>query len=527
MIHQEITIKYGKIISLILLICLIINLFSNVNVIYAHNDYTNNDIQKAIEKIIEWKKSKINSTSDNLFSSEFIKSAGTTSCDWYAIAMGRIGLDDDYFSYITLLKNNIEEIYNSKDKEKELKPTDLHRISLAILSLGENPETFIKDKDGNTINLISDGIYNNTVEQLGKQGVNSYIWALILLNSKSYDIHTNSEITEDLLIDKIMEYQLESGGFKFGDREDVDITAMALQALSHYNENKDVSKAIEKAINWLSKQQTDDGDFKSYNKGCSESTAQVITSLCTLGISPVNDTRFIKNGNNVLDGLMKYQLSNGSFTHTIEENSENSTSSEQALCSFCALYRYNNNMNSLFDFSDGNTNIFTGKSNKSGLIFNESDLKEYKELGNTLTTENYTAVLRLYNKLNSAENKSDFPNELNVLKENKIYIESIQNEINSINGEIAENLYPIENIKSSDKKIVDDVISRAEKLSEFDKGKITELEEIKKAEATINSKNRGIIICIVLGLLIIVLFLIIVLRIKKRKSEYEIQNDEW
>ncbi|WP_044665442.1 hypothetical protein [Syntrophaceticus schinkii] len=90
-----------------------------------------------------------------------------------------------------------------------------------------------------------------------------------------------------------------------------------------------------------------------------ESTGQVLVALCALGIDPLTDQRFIKGGNTVIDGIMKYRRPDGGFIHSYtydEENlsakpdQSNSIASEQTLYALTAYYRYLVGYRSLYDF---------------------------------------------------------------------------------------------------------------------------------------------------------------------------------
>lgn len=120
------------------------------------------------------------------------------------------------------------------------------------------------------------------------------------------------------MVDNILGRELEGGGFALrGDVADVDITAMAVQALSKYDHREDVKRAIDRAVAELARQQLSDGSFASLSgkstEGTAESTAQVILALTTVGISP-DDPRFTKDSS-LMDALLRFQLSDGSFKH--------------------------------------------------------------------------------------------------------------------------------------------------------------------------------------------------------------------
>ena len=81
------------------------------------------------------------------------------------------------------------------------------------------------------------------------------------------------------------------------------LTAKSVQALAPYQSRKDVSTAIDKALNYLSEQQLPSGGFVQYGDEDVEEDAAVLEMLATLGIS-LADERFTKDGHTVLDGMM-------------------------------------------------------------------------------------------------------------------------------------------------------------------------------------------------------------------------------
>lgn len=81
------------------------------------------------------------------------------------------------------------------------------------------------------------------------------------------------------------------------------LTAKSAQALAPYQNRKDVSAAIDKALNYLSEQQLSSGGFVKYGDEDVEEDAAVLEMLAALGIS-LADERFTKDGHTVLDGMM-------------------------------------------------------------------------------------------------------------------------------------------------------------------------------------------------------------------------------
>ena len=336
------------------------------------------DMRAAADGIIAWKKADNGSEpGGDLINNAFLELAGTTPGDWFPIGMSRLGVTDDYDGYLAVLRQKVEKRYVTKDKLSRAKATEWHRISLAVLAAGGDPTSFGKNADGSAIDLIADGTYDRgRTAPLGRQGINGWIWGLIALDSMRYPVPDGAFYTRDDLITAILSQQLCDGGFALtGSAADPDITAMAVQALApYYNEEKSYSytlkadgtareatvrQAVDAALTVLSALQLDTGDFISWGTQNVESTCQVAVALCSLGIDPASDSRFIKNGNTLIDGIMRYRHESGGFVHSYTYDPDNpaslpdkpnSMASEQVLYTIAAILRQANGMRTLYDF---------------------------------------------------------------------------------------------------------------------------------------------------------------------------------
>jgi hypothetical protein len=112
-----------------------------------------------------------------------------------------------------------------------------------------------------------------------------------------------------------------------GQNSDADSTAMTLQALAPYYSTDDaVRAAVDRALAWLSQKQLTDGDYSNFGVANLESAVQVLIALSVLEIDPC-DSRFVKDGVTLLDGIAKYRLPSGAFSHTVGgEANQNATS---------------------------------------------------------------------------------------------------------------------------------------------------------------------------------------------------------
>ena len=329
----------------------------------THYEYTTEEVKETIQGIFEWAKSLTNA--DELIDKTFLEGADTSLNDWFAFAAARSGYKEDYKSYRKAMETAIAKKYGTK-KEKLGKATEYQRAALVIAALGGDPQAVSDMAGEKTINLIADGTYNRgKTEPLDTQGTNALIWALIALDSGDYEVPEDAYQSREEILAELLKAQESDGGFSLSagsGQTDVDITAMALTALApYYEENSEAKAAADLALSWISEHQESDGGFcSSMDTGTesSESCAQVLTALCSLGIDPQSDSRFIKNGNTVLDNLMSFRQEDGGFVHAYVYDASNPASipdesdflaGGQAAYALTAFCRYKNNMKNLFN----------------------------------------------------------------------------------------------------------------------------------------------------------------------------------
>ena len=294
---------------------------------------------------------KLFDAAGNLLSDSENFPAGTSVCDWTAMAFAMLDVDEDYEAYLSALQTYVTEHYETDGYLHRSKATEWHRIALTVMALGGNPESFGTDANGNSVNLIADGTYNFGGEDIGAQGNNAYIYALITLDSKNFSVPEGSRYSREYLLNELISNQEEDGGFGIiKGRSDIDITAMALQALAPYAEKSEVRNAIDKALAMLSSVQNDDATFSNWNTTSSESCSQIIIALCALGIDPKTDERFIKNEKSVFDAFMSFRLPDGSFSHSLSDKKGDTIATEQAILDLCSMMKMRDGKR-LYDFS--------------------------------------------------------------------------------------------------------------------------------------------------------------------------------
>lgn len=251
------------------------------------------------------------------------------------------------------------------------KNTDYSKLILVLTALGIDAQ---KVSNCNLFQKLGD--FEKTVSQ----GQNGAIWALIALDCGNYVIPQNEGVSvqasREMYIEYILTSQKTDGGWSLGDSDtsDVDITAMALCALSGYQDISRVKSAVDSAVGFLSRKQNEKGGFSNQDGENSESVAQVIIAMCQLCV-PVTDNRFMKNGNTVYDNLMTFYDGKGGFYHTYDDKVINQISTEQAFSALVALKRAKDNQTPLYDMKDiEKKNIDTIRVNQSEFPNRHADI---------------------------------------------------------------------------------------------------------------------------------------------------------
>ena len=207
---------------------------------------------------------------------------GSIGGEWAVIGLARSGYDvpqkywDNYYATVEEYVESCKGVLHKK------KYTEYSRVTVALTAIGADPPNVA---GYNLLTALGD--FDKTIWQ----GINGPIWALIALDSGSYEMPVNAEAktqaTRQMYIDEILSRQLNDGGWNLSDKggngqSDPDITGMALQALAKYQAQSAVKAATDKALTCLSKMQDSDGGYASWETSNSESVVQVIVALCEL-----------------------------------------------------------------------------------------------------------------------------------------------------------------------------------------------------------------------------------------------------
>ena len=271
---------------------------------------------------------------------------GSLNGDWTVFGLARSGVKVDKAYYEADYKNVVEAVTERGGTLSETKYTEYSRLVLALTAIGRNP----RDVGGYDLLMpLAD------FDQTTAQGVNGAIFALLALDSGSYEIPENPDAavqaTREGYVADILSRQNEDGGWSLaGGASDVDLTAMALQALAKYRGDAVVSGAVERGLAWLAWEQEPNGAYLSWDEENSESVCQVIVALTELGIS-LDDERFVKNGQTLPQVLERFACEDGSYRHSLNGGGDE-MATEQALYALAAIHRAETGETTLYDMTD-------------------------------------------------------------------------------------------------------------------------------------------------------------------------------
>lgn len=267
---------------------------------------------------------------------------GSVGGEWLAMGLARSeleGMEEYLLGYGERVAAHTAELGGVLHAKKY---TEYSRVILAWTAIGRDAT----DVGGfDLLTPLAD------FEQTVFQGLNGPIYALIALDCGNYEIPENTilntQATRDMYVEYIVNAESPDGGWSLsGGPAEIDITSMALQALAKYQDRPDVAAAVERGLAYLSEQQNVNGGFADGNGETSEAISQTIVALTELGIS-LEDERFVKNGNTLKDALLRFRLSDGSFSHLMDTDTD-LLATEQAFYALVALDRLEQGKTSLY-----------------------------------------------------------------------------------------------------------------------------------------------------------------------------------
>lgn len=225
-------------------------------------------------------------------------------------------------AYLSNLKAKLDETDGILSARRY---TEYSRAVIALNLLGETADDFMG------YNIVSPLLNSDNV---GKQGINGIIFALIALTGGNYG---TAEYRNELL-NTVLNAQSTDGYFEYGGSPNADVTAMALCALAPYSDRQEVKSAIDRAVDALGAMIDDNGLILTDGVYSSETVSQVIIGLSAVGVDAETDSRFVRNGSGLVTALGGFSVGGG-YAH-LAGDKVNPMASEQGLCATAAYNLY-------------------------------------------------------------------------------------------------------------------------------------------------------------------------------------------
>ncbi|WKY44694.1 Ig-like domain-containing protein [Eubacteriaceae bacterium ES2] len=316
---------------------------------------------------------------------------------WESVCFARSGYAVPEGYYDTFYNNVMAEVAEGGGSiSGDRTNTDYSKTIIALTAIGKDPTNV--------------GGYNllaklSNFEKIQKGGMMAYVWALIALDTRDYQIpvtDSGTQTTRDLLIQTILDREVVAadgtrGGFSLyynsaDATPDTDVTAMTLQALAKYKDREDVKVVIDRALSVLSGLQNDNGSYGTFGAPeTSESTSQVILALTSLGIDPAEDARFIKGDNWLLSDLMAYYVDGGGFMH-IKAGGESNGGAQPGAVNGMASYQASQAIIAYQRFLAGKTWVFDITDGFSPVINNQISMDDLKDRYDNAYNKSSSAV---------------------------------------------------------------------------------------------------------------------------------------
>lgn len=240
----------------------------------------------------------------------------TMACDWvrnsdagdlYFFCMGSAGKP----ALSKLVNQYITEVYLKQDYPNIL---NLSYDVLNVTFCGYNAE-----------NIYGKNIIQNITEYMDYDKEDLYVnaYSLLAVDSNQYEISSIAKNSRKNMITRILNFQNTDGGFGnyVGNSSSVVQTALAISALSPYRDQEEVASALNRAMTYLQNNQEANGSFYENGKPSTSAVAKVIVALNCMGIS-IDDPRFVKNGENLSQVLLRYVSLDGGFQEGEQEGSD-------------------------------------------------------------------------------------------------------------------------------------------------------------------------------------------------------------
>ena len=291
--------------------------------------------------------------------------------DWPALGLYGFGEDVSGDIWTINGKNGAywrEKQVKNGDGLSKIKNTDYQRTIIGITSANKDPRNFggVNLVKGVKKTMLANGHFADSVEDtrtkkpVGDDLINAQCFGAIALHCAGEPIPNR-----DKAVRWLEKNQHIDGGFTwdvkdYDDKEDykkvvsdVDMTAAVLMSFSILGVDKDYP-AVKRALEFLEKQQLDNGGFASWGIENPESTVWAMQALLMYGENPLTKKWAKgKEKSSPIDFILKYQLENGAFTHVLDDKDmlpvyDNSMTTYECLYGMADAYNEETTYSKLF-----------------------------------------------------------------------------------------------------------------------------------------------------------------------------------
>ena len=213
------------------------------------------------------------------------------------------------------------------DTDNQYAMTTLARTTMMLTALGVNATKLddysdgkgFEDANGTMIHDLVSYVYNYT----GGYTINGPTFALIALDMGNYSVPDNANWTREKLLEVLLNHVYGTN------LRDIDMVGAIMYAIAPYQDDpvygERVRAKLEEGVKIITGEKKVSGvdpmreDLKFFSAGSinSEAAGWVIAALCSMGIDPQTDPRFVDGkGNTVISQYMAYATEDG-FEHNM------------------------------------------------------------------------------------------------------------------------------------------------------------------------------------------------------------------
>lgn len=268
------------------------------------------------------------------------------------LARSNYGVNKNYY---TNYYKDVEKVVKANKGKLPESAGSVAKTIISLNAVGKNPK---KVANYNLVDALGDKLLEE--KNKGNIAISNAIYTLIALESDNLDFSNSSKykaVSKDELVKLLVSTQFENGGFSWEagnvDGVSVDMTAMALTALSSFSDEPTVKAAIRKGLDYMSNLLNKRAGYAQYADNNADTQAQVLVALTENGINPKTSRSFIKNGHwGVSNILLNFDAKLGGFKSSTTDSNLNPYTNSSGILGLTAYDRYATDKTSFYDLGN-------------------------------------------------------------------------------------------------------------------------------------------------------------------------------